>query len=266
MVHPLNSFCFAELLTPDPDAAARFYGDLLGWSVRDAGSGYSMFHLDDRDVRSVRLQPDQHVVGMRQWKGDEAHWASYVKVESVDETVARALVLGATVLAPASDTPGIARTALIGDPEGAVFGLWEPHGVDGTAVETGPGSLWWIELASGDKEKAAAFYTSLFPWTVVDTTTYENGRHGYTLFKLGDRSTSGAFQFEPEWGVMPAWQPYFEVTNFDATAARACELGGEQGWWRDAPHAGRIGIIIDPHGGLFEIAQPLAVTLPSSGA
>jgi len=74
---------------------------------------------------------------------------------------------------------------------------------------------------------------------------FENGPHGYTLFKVGERSAGGAFQFEPEWGVTPAWQVYFEVTNFEASAARACALGGEQGWWRDAPNAGRIGVVLE---------------------
>jgi predicted enzyme related to lactoylglutathione lyase len=59
--------------------------------------------------------------------------------------------------------------------------------------------------------------------------------------------------------VTPAWQVYFEVADFDASVARACSLGGEQGFWRDAPNAGRIGVVLDPSGGLFLIAQPLAV-------
>jgi predicted enzyme related to lactoylglutathione lyase len=57
--------------------------------------------------------------------------------------------------------------------------------------------------------------------------------------------------------MTPVWQVYFEVANFDATAARACALGGEQGFWRDAPNAGRIGAIVDPGGGTFLIAQPI---------
>jgi len=244
--HPTGTFCFAELHTPEPERSARFYGTLLGWSVRDVADGYWMFHIGGTDV-----------VGMRR-AAAEPRWVSYVHVDSVDSTVARAQALGATVVAPGFDTPGVARTALLGDREGAVIGLWEPRGIAGTALETGPGSLWWIELATGDMAAARNYYASLFEWGIVHTLKFENGPHGYTLFKVGERSAGGAFQFEPEWGVRPAWQVYFEVTDFDATATRACQLGGEQGWWRDAPNAGRIGIILDPGGGAFEIAQPLA--------
>ena len=73
-------------------------------------------------------------------------------------------------------------------------------------------------------------YASLFDWGIAHTMKFENGPHGYTLFKVGERSAGGAFQFEPDWGVTPAWQVYFEVTNFEASAARACALGGDRGF------------------------------------
>ena len=92
-------------------------------------------------------------------------------------------------------------------------------------------------------------YAAVFDWGITHTMKFENGPHGYTLFKVGERSAAGAFQFEPEWGVAPAWQVYFEVTNFDASVARACALGGQQGFWRDAPNAGRIGVVTDPERG-----------------
>lgn len=74
---------------------------------------------------------------------------------------------------------------------------------------------------------------------------------------IDNKSTAGAFQFEPDWGVTPAWQVYFEATSFDAAAAMACRIGGSQGFWRDAPNAGRIGSITDPAGAMFQIAQLL---------
>ncbi|MGH9239255.1 MAG: VOC family protein, partial [Vicinamibacterales bacterium] len=32
MIHPLHTFCFAELYTPDVARAKKFYGDLFGWT------------------------------------------------------------------------------------------------------------------------------------------------------------------------------------------------------------------------------------------
>jgi predicted enzyme related to lactoylglutathione lyase len=196
------------------------------------------------------------VVGMR--RADSHQWLACVRVDNIEGTIDRARNLEMTVVAPASETPGVARTAMLRDHEGIAIGLWEPQGVEGTGLETGPGCFWWAELATAAMAPAQRRYASLFDWDITHTMKFENGPLGYTLFKVGDRSAGGAFEFEPEWGVTPAWQVYFEVTNFDASVARARALGGKQGFWRDAPNAGRIGVIFDPSGGLFLIAQPLA--------
>ena len=247
--HPVGTFYFAELQTPAPEVSAGFYCDLLGWSVRQISERYWMFRSGGSDV-----------VGMR--RADTHRWLACVRVDSVESTVSRAQTLEMTVVTPAVETTGVARTAMLRDHEGAFIGLWEPRGVEGTALETGPGSFWWAELATAAMGPAQRRYASLFDWGIAHTTKFENGPHGYTLFKVGERSAGGAFQFEPEWGVTPAWQVYFEVTDFEASVARACALGGAQGFWRDAPNAGRIGVVLDPSGGLFLIAQPLAPATP----
>jgi uncharacterized protein len=243
--HPIGTFCFAELHTPALEGSASFYGDLFGWSVRQISDQYWMFYSGN-----------SLVVGMR--RADTHRWIACVRVDNVESRMARAHPLDLTVVTPAVETPDVAQVAVLRDPDGAVIGLWEPRGVEGTELETGPGSFWWVELATAAMGPAQRRYASLFDWGIAHTMKFENGPHGYTLFKVGERSAGGAFQFEPEWGVTPAWQVYFEVTNFEASAARACAQGGEQGFWRDAPNAGRIGVIIDPRGALFLIAQPLA--------
>lgn len=243
MVFPPNAFCFAELNTPESALSARFYGELFGWTMEPVADGYWMFRMGGRDVVGVRRATDHF-------------WVASLKVEDVDAYAALLARHRSSIVSPPVDVPGVSRACLIRDPEGAVLQLWQPQGVEGTAVETGPGSLWWIELATADKAAGSQYYASMFGWELTQTGKYENGTHGYTLFKVNDQSTAGAFQLEPEWKAEPAWQVYFEVENFDATAARACALGGEQGFWRDAPNAGRLGVIIDPGGGIFRIAQP----------
>jgi predicted enzyme related to lactoylglutathione lyase len=242
--HPEGMFCFAELHTGvDAETATGFYGELFGWTLAPVSDGYSIWRLDGRDV-----------VGVRQAGGD-ARWIPYVRVADRVAFAARAASRGATIVAPAADVPGVARTCLLGDPDGATLGLWEPDGVGGTAVDSGPGSLWWVELASPDMERSARHYASVFDWSPVHTMKFENSPRGYILWKIGDRSTSGVFQYEPEWGMTPMWTVYFQVADFEATAARACALGGEQGFWRDVPNVGRIGTIFDPSGTAFLMAQ-----------
>ena len=56
---------------------------------------------------------------------------SYVSVTSADETAAKAKELGATLLAGPFDVMTFGRMAVIQDPTGAVFSLWQAQGHSG---------------------------------------------------------------------------------------------------------------------------------------
>jgi predicted enzyme related to lactoylglutathione lyase len=61
MQHPLHSFCFAELRTPDLAAAKRHYGDLLGWSSVDVpgtSGDYCLFQIANRPVVGLNVAQD----------------------------------------------------------------------------------------------------------------------------------------------------------------------------------------------------------------
>jgi hypothetical protein len=55
--------------------------------------------------------------------------------------------------------------------------------------------------------------------------------------------------------------PYFQVTNVDASASKAKELGGKlMVGPNDIPDAGRFAILNDPPGAMFAIFTPRART------
>jgi predicted enzyme related to lactoylglutathione lyase len=56
-------------------------------------------------------------------EGVPPHWNVYFNVDDVDVTVAKALDLGGSVVAPAFDVPGVGRMAVLSDPQGATFNL-----------------------------------------------------------------------------------------------------------------------------------------------
>ena len=124
MVHPPHTFCIAELYTPDVARAKHFYTQLFGWTVDERSGMYSMFQKDGQDV-----------VALRRSDAGESRWVNHVAVESVDRASARVQELGGKVLMPPFDTPGVARTAVVASPEGAIFCLWEARGVDGAAMQ-----------------------------------------------------------------------------------------------------------------------------------
>ena len=115
-----STFCWNELMTPDPEAAKRFYTQLLGWTSRESDIGeagtYTIFAAGDKDVGGM----------MKTTKGEiPPHWLSYVAVEDVDAATKKAEQLGAKPCVPPTDIPNVGRFSVITDPTGATIGLYQ---------------------------------------------------------------------------------------------------------------------------------------------
>ena len=247
MNHPLHTFCFAELYTPDVAGAKKFYGDLFGWRTDDRSGLYSIFQKDG-----------QYVVALRRSDAGESLWVNHVAVESVDRAAARVRQLGGRVIMPPFDTPGVARTAVVASPEGAIFGLWEARGVAGAAIQDKTGSMWWVEVAMADRMTARPFYVDLFGWTFVETLKYEMPSP-YTVFKAGEVSAAGGTQIERDWGVAPVWWVTFAIDDYPTFIRRAEELGGEQRFNREVPETGRLAMLVDPSDAAFSVMHPKVI-------
>jgi uncharacterized protein len=255
--HAPGMFVWPELSTSDQTAGVAFYRTLFGWDVNEqpAGPGmtYSMFQMRGKEVAAAAGQrPEERQQGI------PPHWNSYVSVASADETVKRAQSLGGRVLAPAFDVMDVGRMAVLQDPTGAVFQIWEPKKHIGAKILREPGALTWTELATPDTEAAKKFYTSLFGWK--EKTSSGSGMT-YTEFSVGDTPWGGMMAINEEMKAanVPAhWLPYFQVDDVDATAGKAKELGA--GFFvppHDIPNTGRFSVIRDPQGAVFAIYKPL---------
>jgi predicted enzyme related to lactoylglutathione lyase len=149
--------------------------------------------------------------------------------------------------------------AQIEDPTGAVFMLWQTMGHTGAAAE-GVGACGWTELATKDREKALAFYQSMFGW--IRAEEGKPNMDGFDYAELGlekGKPFMGVYQIGPEMGPMPsAWTNYFEVADCDVTAAKAQELGGRLVVpSQDIPDVGRFCVIADPFGAAFAVVKML---------
>ncbi len=109
-----------ELMTPDTEASKNFYGGLFGWTSEDMPmpkGTYSFFSLGERPAAGmIQIRPDMGEVA--------PSWLMYVTVEDLDASLAKAKDLGAQVCVDATDLP-MGRFAVIADPQGAMFGLWQ---------------------------------------------------------------------------------------------------------------------------------------------
>jgi hypothetical protein len=237
--------CWADIGTPDMDVCSRFYGELFGWDVRpaDEDSGYSIAYLGGRAVAGM----GPAAAGGRPW------WTSYVAVRDADAAVKVALDAGGRLLSGPSDAFVRGRTALLADPAGAVFAVWQAGVFPGAELVDEPGALCWNELAARDVRRATGFYGELFGWE--SRTSPFPGGTTYTEFLVAGQVVAGMVRMNEEWPPeIPAhWMVYFAVADCDAASARVAELGGIVSIPPFDTAAGRIAVVDDPHGAVFSV-------------
>ena len=115
-------FGWNELITPDIDAAKRFYGEVFGWRSETLpvaeGMNYTLFKAGDVTVGGMlELRPGMSCGGPQ--------WMSYVFSDDIERDLAKAKKAGGTVIKEAMEIPDTGTMAIVRDPQGAVFALWK---------------------------------------------------------------------------------------------------------------------------------------------
>jgi predicted enzyme related to lactoylglutathione lyase len=156
------------------------------------------------------------------------------------------------------DVRDLGRMAILADRAGVSFGLWQPGRTKGLDVVQEPGSLCWVELYTADVPAAAAFYHSVLG---LETFAVDFPGGTYTTLNPAGEGEDAMFGGVVPLGDDPAeeeayWLPYFEVTDTDATVARAQELGGTvRTPATDIPGVGRMAKLTDPYGARFAVIR-----------
>lgn len=110
------------------------------------------------------------------------------------------------------------------------------------------GRFVWHDLMTTDVKASLAFYTELFAWKTREVEMGEAGK--YTMISVGDRDIGGIVHLDPSHGVPTHWIGYCTVSDVDAAAKTASELGGKVAVpATDIPGVGRFAVIADPQGG-----------------
>lgn len=243
---------WVELSSPDTDASAEFYGELMSWSATEPGpaetGGYRMFQHDGQNVAGLmgKMQPEQPTA-----------WATYISVADADETAEKVTAAGGSVIVAPMDVMDIGRMAFFADPTGAAFGVWQPKAFGGADLVNEPGSLCWNEVLTRDAEANKAFYTAVFGWT-AGRPQFEGAPESYTVWQVGEKNVGGMMQMSDEYfppEIPPHWGVCFAVRDCDATVAKARELGATvTNEPMDMP-IGRFAGLTDPQGASFTIMQ-----------
>ncbi|MDP5308854.1 VOC family protein [Paracoccus spongiarum] len=236
--------------------AEAFYAGLFGWTVAPSG-------MEGFDYDLARCQGAM-VAGIMDMPADVAGmpplWLIYFGVADLDVAVAAATAQGAAIHRPPFEVANTGRIAILGDPQGAGFGLLEPgpmqDGTGGNAFDrTRAGHGNWNELMTADPAAALDFYGRLLGWQ--QSTEIPMGEMGtYQLF-AHEGADIGGMQGLGN-APAPAWLPYFGFNGLSDAVARIADLGGAVLHGpQEVPGGAHIAIARDPQGAQFAIVGPL---------
>ncbi|BBZ40264.1 VOC family protein [Mycobacterium conspicuum] len=110
-----------ELITENPEFALAFYQDVVGLahSVVEMAPGqkYTLLKVGENDVGGCTEPP---------MPGVPNHWHVYFAVDDADAAAAKAAEGGGQVMVEPFDIPSVGRSAVLTDPQGAVFSVLQP--------------------------------------------------------------------------------------------------------------------------------------------
>jgi predicted enzyme related to lactoylglutathione lyase len=256
MTESKPTFIWYELMTSDPDAAAKFYGAVVGWKTSDAGQPdmrYTILSVGDRGVGGLMAIPAEAARA-----GARPVWLGYVGVPDTDDAAKRIVEAGGTLHHAPENIPNVGRFAVVADPGGAMFQLLTPlpREEEPAPAEPGtPGTVGWHELHSSIGQEAAfAFYSRQFGWETREL--MDMGPMGkYRIFGA-DGVTLGGMMDKSEQMPASTWTYYVNVDGLDAAvkrieANRGQVLMGPQ----EVPGGSWIIQAVDPQGASFALVS-----------
>jgi uncharacterized protein len=117
----VSSVTHFEIYASEPGKLADFYRTLFGWQLEKApGIDYWRIQTEPSHTNSFNGGLTYRPIP------EPRSWVHYVNVESIDEAIEKVQHLGGEVLRPKTAVPKTAWYAIVKDPEGNIFAVWQP--------------------------------------------------------------------------------------------------------------------------------------------
>jgi predicted enzyme related to lactoylglutathione lyase len=243
---------WADLGTPDIDAARTFYSAVMGWTTTEGSAefgGYATAVRDAHDVAGIGPQA----------AGAPPAWLLYFSTDDADALTAAIEANGGTVFMRPHGVGDMGRLVVAADPTGAVFGLWEPGSMPGFGLTGAPGAWAWCDLRTDQPDAAREFYGAVFGWEYA---AVPMAGDEYTTFTApgSPAPAGGVGPMMGAEGVPPLWLNYFAVDDVDRSLGAVTAQGGTIITPAFDTPFGRMAPILDPAGAALMVMQ-----LPPSG-
>ena len=257
-----GQFVWHQLMTTDMTSAAAFYGKVAALKTQPVPG----------DPSFVLLVASAGRMGGLRTLGAEAKvtsasptWLSYIGTLNVEESARQAASLGGKIIKPPADMGGGGRFAILQDPQGAVFAIYQSPQPYSPQATVPLGQCSWHELVTTDHAAAFAFYQQLFGWDT--TSSMDMGPQGvYRMYgPAGAKEPFGGMYNKSPQQPGPAWLPYIKVADAKTATAKAKAAGAQiQHGPAEVPGGGWISTGIDPQGAMFAVHSVAAVAKPTS--
>lgn len=210
-----NNIIYADLSTYTPKKTISFYEKIFGWEYHNLYGNY-IAYLNEKPIVGLYETPEK----FKQMRMPH-FWMTYIQVNDVKITVEKARKLGG-IIEMQQEISDFGKVALIRDPQGAGFTIYEGENLKSTRTENTPNTLIWNELHISNAEKIIPFYEGVFDWEFTETLS-----NHFEITNGKGKHIADALQISNEFkGKYEYWATTFGVENLQETKSEILENGG----------------------------------------
>jgi hypothetical protein len=118
LVNEPGAFTWSELLSGDVDKSKEFYSEVFGWGWGGAPE-YAEVQVGGRSVAGLMARPPMLPAEVPDY------WQIYFGSADLEADIQKAGELGGTVVVPPTEVPNMGRFAVLADPQGATFAIFQ---------------------------------------------------------------------------------------------------------------------------------------------
>ena len=218
-----GDFVWCDLSAFNADRAKNFYGQLLGWRFEEIsqpdGTPYFIAFAAVGESAGIFNMPDKF-----QKMELPSFWMSYIEVSDIQATVERARERGGKVEFGPQAFGDNGSFALIRDPLGAGFTVYEGSDLSPRMTDAASGHMAWNALYVSDAKLVMEFYANLLGWRISQDPLIPNSWiirdvKGQSISAIEEQSDEmrGGYQY---WGV------HFAIRDVSKAKANLAALGG----------------------------------------